>query len=135
MSNNNSAWPRPPRYGNWLIVIAALIALVLLVIDYFLPHGTIAHSWGALLVVISTGLMFIAGLLIALNAVPRWLVILFDILIILDILGTGFCAWFLETWMVAALMIVALFGWLAHLGANSKPSGVDQQWPASSKAH
>lgn len=110
-------------YGNWLIVITAIIALILLLIDYFTPHGTIAQSWGALLVVISTALMFIAALLIALNAIPRWLVILLQILIILDIVGTGVCAYFLETYVVLLLMVIALIGWIAQLGWTSKPVG------------
>ena len=132
MSNVNPAGGR--SYGSWLIAAAGALAFVILLIDYLLPHGEIAQSWGALLVVVSTGLMWVAALLIAIRAIPRWLVILFDILILLDIFGTGFCAYFLETWIVIILMIVALIGWVAHLNSHSEPSGADQKWPASSKA-
>jgi len=129
----NPTSPNTTFNGLWLLVIAALISFIILLIEYFVPHGTIAHSWGALLVVISTALMVIAGALIALKAVPHWLAVLFEILIILDIIGTGICAWFLETPVVLALMVVALIGWFSRLGSQSKPSGAGP-WSASSRA-
>ena len=134
MSNFNPAWRRPTPYGSWLMTIAAATAFILLLIDYLVPHGTIAHTDGALLVVISTALMFIAALLITLDAIPRWLVVLFEVLIILDIIGTAICAYFLETYVVLALMVLALIGWIALLSSNARPVGADGSWPASSKA-
>jgi hypothetical protein len=100
------------NYGIWLLVVAAAIGLVLSLIAYFTPHGPIAQSAGALLVIISTALMAGAALLIGFVTMPRWLVILFEVLIILDIAGTGVCAYFLEAYVLLALMVIALSGWI-----------------------
>lgn len=118
-----SAGIKRPSWPGLTIAIAAAIALALILIDYFLPHGTIAHSWGALLVVISTALMLVAALAIGLAALPRWLRLLLEVLLILDILGSGVCAWFLETYVILALMIVALIAWLAQIGRRSASYG------------
>lgn len=98
-------------YAPRVIAIAAVVSLVLSLIAYFTPHGAVADSWGALLVVVSSGLLLIAALLIALAQMPVRLVVLFQVLIILDILGTGVCAYFLETYVLLALMVIALIGW------------------------
>jgi hypothetical protein len=102
-------------YGIWLVVLAAVLGLIVSLIAYFTPHGPIAQAGGALLVIISTALMLIAALLIALTDIPRWLVILFDVLIILDIIGTGVAAYFLEADILLVFMVIALIGWIVHL--------------------
>ncbi len=102
-------------HGAWLMAIAAVISLVLLLIAYFTPHGTIAHSWGALLVVVSTALMLIASLGLARLTMPHWLVALLEVLIVLDIAGTAVCAYFLESYAVILLMLVGLIGWIMHV--------------------
>ncbi len=102
---------RLTKYGIWLVALAAVVGLILSVIAYFIPHGPIAASWGALLVIVSTALMLIAAVLIALAQIPQWLVILFEVLIILDIIGTGVCAYFLEAYALLAFMVIALVGW------------------------
>jgi hypothetical protein len=105
--------------GAWTIASAALIGFILALVAHFTPHGAIAYSWGALIVVISTGLMLIAGFLLATTVLPRWLVILFEVLIILDILATGVCAYFLETPAILVFMVIALIGWIVHLAADT----------------
>jgi hypothetical protein len=94
---------------------SASIGFILSLIAYFTPHGTVAHAWGTLAVIISTGLMVIASLAIALAVLPRWFLVLLDVLIILDILGTGACAYFLETDILLAFMVIALIAWIVHL--------------------
>jgi hypothetical protein len=105
--------------GAWVIVVASAIGFILACIAHFTPHGAVAYTWGALIVVVSTGLMLIASLLLATTAMPRWLVILFEVLIILDILGTGVCAYFLETYALLVFVVIALIGWIIHLAADS----------------
>jgi hypothetical protein len=106
------------------MAIAAAIGFLLMLIFYFTPHGTIAHSWGALVVLVSTGLMFVAAILITGFPLPRWLVGLFEVLIILDVLGSGVCAYFLEAYIVLALMVIALIGWLMRIaGGPARVSG------------
>lgn len=107
------------RAGAWIVAVAGLIAFIVCLVDYFTPHGAIAQAWGTLLVVASTGLMLIAGFLLALIAMPRWLVVLFEVLLILDVLGTGFCAYMLEAPAVLFLMAIALIGWVVHLAIDA----------------
>jgi hypothetical protein len=105
--------------GAWLIAIAAAVGFVITLINYFTPHGPIAQTWGALLVLVSTALMLVAALWIACGALPRWLLVLFDILIVIDVLGTGFCAYMLETQMLLACMVIALIGWIWHIAGDN----------------
>jgi len=106
--------------GVWLLTLSSAAALVLLLIDYFMPHGAISQSQGTMLVVGSTGLMLGAALLIGLSPLPRWLFLLFNFLIVLDIICTGIVTYFLQAYLVLALMAVALTGWFAHSGPGAR---------------
>ena len=125
MSSN--ALPKTERslnYRTWLIAFPAGIGLILSLIAYLTPRGAVAHSWGAVLVVVATALLFVALLLIALTEIPRWFVVLLEVLIVLDIIGTGVAAYFLETYLLLALMVIALIGWIFHLASvSSRISG------------
>jgi hypothetical protein len=109
----------PSVNGARLIALASVIGFIVLLFDYFTPHGTIAHQWGTLLVLISTALMVWASGWIAFGAMPRWLLILFEVLILLDILGTALCAYFLEAPALLVLMVIALIGWIWHLAGDT----------------
>jgi hypothetical protein len=124
MSANALAETAKPDSRIWLIAIPAGIGLVLSLIAYLTPHGAVAHSWGAVLVVVATALLLVASLLIALAEMPHWFVVLLEVLIILDIVGTGGAAYFLETYILLAFMVIALIGWIFHLAsASSRTSG------------
>jgi hypothetical protein len=124
MSANALAETAKPDSRIWLIAIPAGIGLVLSLIAYLTPHGAVAHSWGAVLVVVATALLLVASLLLALAEMPHWFVVLLEVLIILDIVGTGVAAYFLETYILLAFMVIALIGWIFHLAsASSRTSG------------
>jgi hypothetical protein len=124
MSANALAETAKPDSRIWLIAIPAGIGLVLSLIAYLTPHGAVAHSWGAVLVVVATALRLVASLLLALAEMPHWFVVLLEVLIILDIVGTGVAAYFLETYILLAFMVIALIGWIFHLAsASSRTSG------------
>jgi hypothetical protein len=110
---------RPSLNGARLIAIAAAVGFVICLVDYFTPHGTIAHQWGTLLVLVSTALMTWASCWIAFGSMPRWLLILFEVLILLGILGTAVCAYFLEAPALLVFMAIALVGWIWHLASDS----------------
>jgi hypothetical protein len=110
-------WPA----GAWLVAIAAAAGFVVSLIAYVTPHGPIAHSWGALLVLVSTGLIIAALLLIARTAPARWFHTVLEVLIVLDILGTGVCAYFLEAHLLLFLMAVALIGCILHVWRDALP--------------
>jgi hypothetical protein len=38
---------------------------------------------------------------------------------VLDILGTGVCAYFLETYALLVFTVIALIGWIVHLASDS----------------
>ena len=124
MSANALAETAKPDSRIWLIAIPAGIGLVLSLIAYLTPHGAVAHSWGAVLVVVATALLLVASLLLALAEMSHWFVVLLEVLIILDIVGTGGAAYFLETYILLAFMVIALIGWIFHLAsASSRTSG------------
>jgi hypothetical protein len=108
--------------GIWLVAAAAAIALLLTIVAYFTPHGAIAHDYGTLLVLVSSALMLMAALLIARWPTRPWAVTTFEVLILLDIFGTAFCAYFLEFISLLAVMAVALAGWVMHQTARTAPS-------------
>ena len=113
--------PRPRLSpGVWLLTLSAAAAFAFLLIEYFMPHGAISQSRGTLLVVVSTGLMFVAAPFIGLSAIPRWLFLLLNFIIIADIICTGIVAWFLQAPIVLALMVTAAAGWFAHPGPDRK---------------
>jgi hypothetical protein len=107
--------------GIWLVAIASLIALVLTLVAYFTPHGAIAHQWGTLLVLVSSALMLAASAAIMRMRMPHGVHVTLDVLILLDILGTAACAYFLEFTVLLILMIVALLGWAMHRMTGSRP--------------
>ena len=102
-------------YGAWLIAIAALVGLGLALYGYLTPNDGISFTPGALLVVVSSALILAASVLLGLNVVPGWAVIVLNVLLLLGLLGTAFAAWFLQTYLLVALMIVGLIGWVVHL--------------------
>ncbi|HEY8950397.1 MAG TPA: hypothetical protein VIM56_16040 [Rhizomicrobium sp.] len=118
MSDSIAITGRPPRNGARLLAAAAAVGFVICLVDYFTPHGAIAHQWGTLLVLISTALMVWASGWIGFGAMPHWLLTLFRVLLILDILGTAVCAYFLESTALLVCMIVALIGWIWHLASD-----------------
>jgi len=104
------AW-NAPRVGDWIVAVASVLGFVEAVLNYFFDVG-IAYSEGAQLVVISTLLILLAIALVAWwPAMPRWLKVVFAILILLDFIGTGLAAYFLEAYLLLALMVVALIAW------------------------
>ena len=105
--------------GAWVLSFAALVALIFYIVADTTPHGAIAHAWGTVGVIISSALMLGAALLLALAAMPRWLIVLFEVLIVLDILGTGFCAYMLETPAMMAFMVIAFAGWCMLLSRDT----------------
>jgi hypothetical protein len=119
VSDSTAILHQPSLNGARLLALAAAVGFVICLIDYFTPHGAIAHQWGTLLVVVSTALMLGASCWIAFGAMPRWLHILFEVLIILDIVGTALCAYFLEAPVLLVFMAVALVGWIWHLTSDT----------------
>jgi len=102
--------------GPWVMALASAAGLAVSVYDDLTPGTGIDHTWGALLVVVSSALIGLASLALALfGSMPRWLRGIVLVLLLLGILGTGCAAYFLEANVLLALMAVALLGWLYHM--------------------
>ena len=103
-------------YGAWLLVLSAFAGLVIALINLFNQGNGIAYSFGAYLVVGSTVLLLLAALaLAAYHAKPRVLSGILAFLALLDLLGTGAAAWFLQSYVLVGAMAVGLVGWLVYV--------------------
>ena len=95
-----------------MIALASVLALAVAIYDYVTPATGIDGSDGVMLVGAAAGLMLAAALAWALFDVRGWLRSLLVILILLDILGSALCGYFLESTGIMAAMALALLGWL-----------------------
>ncbi|HZQ40768.1 MAG TPA: hypothetical protein VFA87_08240 [Rhizomicrobium sp.] len=120
MSNVITARRSRLSAGLWILTLCAAAAFVLLSVRYFMPLGKIPQGRGALLLVLSTGLMVGAAPLIGLAPLPHRLFLLLNFLLVLDIICTGVVAYYIPSHIVVMLMILAIFGWLAHPGPGPR---------------
>lgn len=107
--------PRRTDFAMTAVFLLSLLALVDSLFNYFWVKNGIHGTEGALLVVVSSLLMAIAAGLIVNRWVQGWVRGLFEVLICLDFIGTAVAAYFLEAWILLAVVILAFIGWLAHL--------------------
>ena len=122
--SSSGAMPQLAIYGLWLLTAASLLALIDALFNYVDAGNGIHGTEGALLVVISTALQLIAALLILFNVLRGGWRILFEVLILLDLIGTVAAAHFLEAPLLVVLTIIGFIGWLLLLVRPPRP--VDQ---------
>lgn len=118
---------RAGAFGAWLLCLAALVAVVLAAIGAFSAGNGIAFTPGSYLVLVTSALLLVGGLFLAFgHHLPRWIVVVMAILVLLDILGTGFAAWLLETNILLGAIAVAGLAWLIYIAIDpareSRPS-------------
>jgi hypothetical protein len=99
----------------WLVALLALLAFLDSIFNYFWTGNGIHGTEGALLVVASTFLMGVAAVLIGNRWVGGWLRTLFEILLVLDFVGTAAAAYLLEAWILLVLVVLAFVAWIAHV--------------------
>lgn len=105
--------------GAWLLSAAAFIGLGMSIFAFFWPYNGIHGMPGVILVIVTTALMLIASLVIAIwPGTWRWLKGVLLVLIALDILGTGFAAYMLDDYWLLGAMVLAGIGWIVHLVAD-----------------
>lgn len=118
--------PQGTAYGAWLLLAISIVSLILAAVATFNAGNGIAYTPGTYLVLISTALMLLGSLLLTLaRGLPRWLGGLLTLLLLLDLLGTGFAAYLLQTEWLLGCMGAGLVAWLVHLVAD----------PATGKRH
>jgi quinoprotein glucose dehydrogenase len=109
-------------FGMGLLVLSGLVAFGIAVFNYFWTGNGIHGTAGALLVAISSALMFLAAGAIAIwPAMARWLRGLLLFLILLDIAGTGVAGYMLEAYWLVGATAAALVFWVVHLAADPSP--------------
>jgi glycerol-3-phosphate acyltransferase PlsY len=99
------------RAAIWLLAAVSTLGLAVSVFNYFWTGNGIHGSLGALIVIGSTLLMALASAAIAVGFARGWVRSVLAILILLDILGTGFAAYMLEAQILFGLMILAFIAW------------------------
>jgi|SRR5215469_9666355 len=100
--------------GAGLTLTAGIFGAAVAFYDYVTPATGIDHTGGIILVLASCLLMALAAFgVLAVRSSPLTSILIF--LIVLDILGTGTAAWFLESELVIAAMVVAAVGVCAGL--------------------
>jgi hypothetical protein len=99
------------KWGGWLLIVAAVIGLLVALYDFFLAWG-IRYSIGSGIVVFSTAIMIVAALVIVFARPARWVRIVLGIGLVLDFLGTALAAYFLDSYLLTALSLLAGLGWL-----------------------
>ena len=110
------------RAAIWMLAAVSTVALAVSVFNYFWTGNGIHGSLGALIVIGSTLLMAIASAAIAVGFASGRLRSVLAVLILLDILGTGFAAYMLEAQILLGLMILALIAWLFSAFSDRRPS-------------
>lgn len=121
--------------GAWLLAASAAAGLCLSLFNYFWPSTGIRGTPGALLVVVSTALVLGASLLMALVR-PKGLAlrVFLNVSTLLGVTGTGVAAYFLEAYVLVALMAVGLIGWFWHIVFGPPEPGLGRASPAHSGA-
>ncbi len=112
--------------GAWLIAVGGLIGAAVAAYYYFIPGVNLDGERGVLLVIVSSLLMAASGIALA-GRVTGGLASLLVFLVLLDIIGTAVCAYFLETPIILAAMALAALGWVmrAHRPCRRRQRGGD----------
>ena len=121
---NTSISPPARGYdlGGTAVVALSLLALLDSVFNYLSRGNGISGTEGALLVVVSTLLMLIAAILLARDLVRGWVRVTFEVLIVLDFIGTAAAAYFLNAWLLLALVALTAIAWLVQIFAAAPRS-------------
>lgn len=111
-----------PNIGMTLVFLLSLLALIDALFNYFWRGNGIHGTEGALLVIVSTLLMALAAGVIVNRWGPRWGRRVLEFLLLLDFIGTAAAGYFLEAWVLLALVGLSFIAWLVHFARPSVPS-------------
>jgi len=121
-SLDDQAKPALPDWrlvGLTVVAVGAAAGTVVSIVDYVSPSSGIKGAEGAILVMASTAIL--ALLAAALFRIPPQRRILRGLVFaaaLLDIIGSGVAAYFLESNALVALLAIALVGWLIAVASR-----------------
>jgi hypothetical protein len=105
-------------WGGFLILLAGLLGAAVAWYDYGAASTGIDHSGGVMLV-LATSLLMVLGALVVLVLGSGVIAGIFMVLVLLDILGTGFAGYMLESNLIMGAMIIAAIGWLIRVTSGA----------------
>jgi hypothetical protein len=105
------------KFGPWLVAAAAVAGLGVSVANYLNPQSGIAGEPGTMLVIASTALLALFGLLMG-AARSAFFRIFIMVASLLNIAGTAFAGYLLHSTALVVLMIAALLGWLFQISVR-----------------
>jgi hypothetical protein len=110
------------RIGASLLCSGAVVGAAVSLFNYFSPDSGIAGTPGVILVIASTVILIALGLIMRGGAMrSRALRVFIAAAALLDIAGTAFAGYLLESETLVVAMLVSLAGWFIHL-FESRPS-------------
>ncbi|WP_342594062.1 hypothetical protein AAGT95_13170 [Salinicola lusitanus] len=106
------------RPGIIVMLLGSLAGLAVALYAYFTPLTGVNGSLGALVVILSTIALAILTLVLAPLSHRSGRVAL-RVLILLDLVGTGFAGLLLHQWWLTAAMVVGLIGLLLEMASSA----------------
>lgn len=105
--------------GAGLMLLAGALGAAAGIYDFYNVAGGIDGTGGVELVIASCLLMVFGALMAA--VLGRGLVAgIFLLLLLLDVIGTGVAAYFLESGLIMAAMVLAALGWIIHMNMRGR---------------
>ena len=107
------------RRGAGLMLLAGALGAAAGIYDFYNIASGIDGTGGLELVIASSLLMVFGALMVII--LPRgFLAGIFVLLLLLDVIGTGTAAYFLESGLIMAAMALAALGWILHMNAHGR---------------
>jgi hypothetical protein len=106
-------------YGSGLMILAGTLGAAVGIYDYYAVSTGIDGTGGVELVIISC-LLMIFGALVIMMVDGGFLPGLLLLLLLLDVVGTGLAAYFLESGLIMSVMAVAALGWIFQMNDRGR---------------
>lgn len=107
---------RAMEAGDRILFTGAAAGCVIAVVNDLHSHNGISHTWGAVLVVVSTAVLVLGSITLTFGAtLAPALRVLLTATLLLDLLGTALASYFLDSTWVMVAMAVSLAGWIIRV--------------------
>ena len=103
------------NFGARLVSLTAILGTAVSIYNYFNPMSGIAGTPGALLVIVSTLILFALGVFLGAGLRSAGLRFFIAASLLLGIMGTALAAYLLHSNALLALMLACFLGWLMQV--------------------